>query len=453
MQFLTEDLIGIKLIRLTTHVQNIFGTFRINRPGGTGRITKIHYADQDVLRTPSFVIGLDVKYTVNSGHDLHLDPELVKPHVELETRGRRRGPAVVPQIESENDIPDSCYHENIWSEKGTKRKVHVASKKGSASKIKVSGQKKIDVVRGKSLRAATKSTKSSKCSTNNVPIEPGIPLEIEFKAAIVSNTPNSVCSKSLTSLSNCSPLGEEGAESQLLTTASYDHMLQQFRPSVGTSTAHCPIVYGTNAMCHSNDMDFDILKLQISPSSESNKMNAKSFFKSTPLVSGSFSKEHQNFTGGAKFSVSKRVGHFDKIVNANRSAKDEEKVDRVKFNESVTLRANPTLRDVYENEVKKASQFVGAIVKGHIKVRSGDSSMSATIREKRLNHFRSLLNDLLFDSDGMIESEDLANNLRKFAKSSINDVFDYTDHDVKSFVSELCAQNKIMQTEGWIYNI
>jgi hypothetical protein len=424
---------------------------RINRPGGTGRITNIHCADKEALHSSSVVIGLDVKYTINSGHDLNLDPELVSPHVELETRGRRRAPAVVPIVASENDPPKSTNRESKSSKMVTKRHVHVASKNGSASKAKVSLPRKIGFpVRRKSLQAAIKSATSPNCATSKPAIASSIPLEIVFSAATVSNTPTSGCSKSATDLRNFSPLGEEGVESHLLTTASYDRMIQPLRPSVGTTNAHCPLASknGTNAMRQGNDMDFDIVELRISPCTESDKTMPECCINVKPLASGSFSNDHQKFEEYAKYSLPDERKEKCEKVNAKQLPKNNEVVDRGKVNESAAMRANPTLRDVYDNEVKIASKFVGTVVHGQINVKSDES-----IHNRRLNRFRSLLNDFLSDSDGMIESENLAHSLRKFAQSSFDDVFDYTEHDVEEFVSELCAQNKIMQTEGWIYNI
>jgi hypothetical protein len=31
--------------------------------------------------------------------------------------------------------------------------------------------------------------------------------------------------------------------------------------------------------------------------------------------------------------------------------------------------------------------------------------------------------------------------------------FDYSENEVTDYLAQLCAQNKLMRTEGWIYNI
>jgi hypothetical protein len=56
---------------------------RINRPGGCGIISQIH-CDPD-----GAVESLDVKYTVYSGSDTNLDPDLVQPFISTSRRVRR----------------------------------------------------------------------------------------------------------------------------------------------------------------------------------------------------------------------------------------------------------------------------------------------------------------------------------------------------------------------------
>jgi hypothetical protein len=225
-------------------------------------------------------------------------------------------------------------------------------------------------------------------------------------------------------------------ESQQLTTASYSRLTHPLRPSVGTSNAHCPVTIKTEnrLINHGKEMDVDSVHLRISPRTETDVAIPEPIINATPLASGCFSKESQYFAEDTNL-LGKRVEHIYKIGT------------------KTAIRTNPTLRDIYDNEVKKASQFVGAVVLGCSNEGSKESSNAAVIQENRLNKFRLLLNDYLSDADGMIESKNVANNLRMFTKSSTDDTFDFTESEVEAFVSELCSQNKIMKTEGWIYNI
>ena len=190
------DWIAIKFRPLTPPSTTKLSVASINRPGGTGRIINMHYADQDRLHHSPVVIALDVKYTISSGQDLHLDPELVQPHIELTTRGRRRAPAEapVPLVAIQNCLaPNSSHRLNKNSKKISKSRMHVTLKKRGVSKSKISLPRKIDIpVRIRNSLAALKAVKSPKCTTKKVVIESGIPFEIVFNTN-ASNTPNSGC--------------------------------------------------------------------------------------------------------------------------------------------------------------------------------------------------------------------------------------------------------------------
>ena len=67
-------------------VFRLFVCFRINKPGGCGKITKIHYGAVDGTTVES----LDVKYVVGSGSEKELDPGVVFPYETLERTGRQR---------------------------------------------------------------------------------------------------------------------------------------------------------------------------------------------------------------------------------------------------------------------------------------------------------------------------------------------------------------------------
>mmetsp|Transcript_419 Transcript_419/g.749 ORF Transcript_419/g.749 Transcript_419/m.749 type:complete len:390 (+) Transcript_419:176-1345(+) len=55
----------------------------INRPGGVGKITKLHYSN-------GFIESLDVKYLVGSGSDTNLDLDFIEAYEPLESNGRAR---------------------------------------------------------------------------------------------------------------------------------------------------------------------------------------------------------------------------------------------------------------------------------------------------------------------------------------------------------------------------
>mmetsp|Transcript_7738 Transcript_7738/g.11060 ORF Transcript_7738/g.11060 Transcript_7738/m.11060 type:complete len:398 (-) Transcript_7738:166-1359(-) len=66
----------------------------INKPGGVGRITAVHYEDdeKDVRfgAKPKLVTSVDVKYVVGTGKETYVDVFFVKEHSFENNRGRRR---------------------------------------------------------------------------------------------------------------------------------------------------------------------------------------------------------------------------------------------------------------------------------------------------------------------------------------------------------------------------
>ena len=70
----------------------------INRPGGHGKITKLHYGttSTDGTTTPTGVVtAVDVKYTITGGFDRQLDVQFVEPWQELDRTNRRATSAAV----------------------------------------------------------------------------------------------------------------------------------------------------------------------------------------------------------------------------------------------------------------------------------------------------------------------------------------------------------------------
>jgi hypothetical protein len=422
---------------------------RINRPGGTGRITKIHYASSNDGCSSPVVEGLDVKYTVYSGHDLHLDPDLVMPHVELESRSRRRTSSVQPGVGVENCELDFNQRESKSKKSSTKKPVAVGTKTGSATKKRISltrrvfsGRKKRGGMRIHPI-AALKETEGSPASS--------IPREIIIETLVPLSTPNSGCSKSLSGPIDCSPLGEDGVESHLVTTASYERMVitKPQRPSVDTANAECLSTVSIEGKLKSDDMELDdspnMLQLQLSPRLLQQKGWRESLVRSTPLATGRYPDERRFSFEKVNLSLSNPCvepkdispGHYDVDV--------------------LSSRAKVSLRDIYDQEREKASNFIGSVVKGSSlpSARIGPSSSNefASMNTGRLNEFRSLLNDYLHESDGMVQSVNLADQLAQFSISSGCTVFDFTETEVDLYLTQLCGQNKIMQTEGWIYNI
>lgn len=93
------------------------------------------------------------------------------------------------------------------------------------------------------------------------------------------------------------------------------------------------------------------------------------------------------------------------------------------------------LEQVYHAEIREAGEFVEQL-------RGGDRHHAPPVIDEEMDRFTSDLNVVLLEHEGMLQVEDLPELLPSYPR----DV-------VFSHVDRLCAQNKIMRTDGFIYNI
>jgi hypothetical protein len=323
------------------------------------------------------VIGLDIKYTIYSGQDHCLDPEFVKPHVELESRGRRRhtDTLTIPVSDSENCRPNSSKQESKCSGVLSKTKQRVGPKKGVASKTKPSTPRKIGIPGGRKGAPLIAHSIVSPCGARKVTTSTSkIPREIVFNAAATANTVYNGSSNDTNDFDTCSPLGEHGVESQGVTTSSYDQMIYSQRPSVGTSNAECPVEINYQ----SNSVPLNLQNSQ----PEIDTVKQKLIISAIPLATGFIPQDNS-------------LG-FEETEPACADTEQSTQIERLQVTRDPQC-APTSLRDVYDHEVKKAAQFIGEFVPGYAKQKNCETK-TISIQNDRLNKFRSLLNDFLLDA-------------------------------------------------------
>jgi hypothetical protein len=139
---------------------------RINKPGGCGKITKIHYgADRTTVES------LDVKYVVGSGSEKELDPGIVFPYENLERTGRqRRGrdflggrveDIVLPRA-SRNNAQDENEPKQAGAKKGVSGKKNTTNnKRKPAAKPKADKRVKQEASSNNPLEGSAETTSPS----------------------------------------------------------------------------------------------------------------------------------------------------------------------------------------------------------------------------------------------------------------------------------------------------
>jgi hypothetical protein len=106
---------------------------RINKEGGCAKITKIHYSDEN--NDAGNVEGLDVKYVVSGGTEKNVDPSIVSLHELLDRGGRkRRGREFL--MERADDAVKKLAIEAIKKKNASKSNKNKSQKKGGGTLTK-----------------------------------------------------------------------------------------------------------------------------------------------------------------------------------------------------------------------------------------------------------------------------------------------------------------------------
>lgn len=448
------------------------------------------------------VVGsLDVKYTVYTGYDFHLDPDLVQPHVELESRGRRRRMNVEPATETENDQPNQHPQQQGRSKRRAldKKPNKVGSAENSNKAVeKKAPPKKTTPTKQEphKVRVHKKSTKGivqaavSPSTGNAIPreifIDPSKALDSSFSPLDPKKAPYS-------------PLGQEGVESQPVSSASYMQMVAMPSDTCLAERNMSRFVQEDDNHNGSNSSDevsskFDDgnneRQVHLSPFSQGRKLElnlaaahlgvgyfltentkkkrVKSPKKKTRIASAVPAKpdfcsariEKDSVASDEKSGILVQVsaGAVEAVPgNTLPDVSSTQECSNESNNNKTAARVHLSLRQVFDNGVKKASQFIGDVVTGAPKLGAPHDNDTDTLDDKgmqRLNRFRSFLNAVLLNCDGMMEVTTVFDQMMEYATTQAGGLtFDYTDDEVNDYLTQLCAQNKIMRTEGWIYNI
>jgi hypothetical protein len=363
---------------------------------------------------------------VTSGYDHHLSPDLIQVHQELDSRSRRR--TKPDRIDTaggaENELNKRCSKSNTKIKKTTSGGAKESSAKKRSTpptKKKVpktrSARKVLEqIVHAVSPRKGSKAPQTPQRRAPRTPkvadLSPnlGVPREIfiytspQFSGSIPLDSESR--STNTTNVSDFSPLGVDGVESQPIVPISDSKMVCHSETAkVGKSldNEHEP-------------MDFEINDTPSQSCSPRSERAAK------VLATGSYYYEESGKCGEEMHGSSK---------------------------------AHLNLLGVFDDGIRKAHRFIGDLVSGSKskdKIKDITESSEDGDYTVRLNHFQTLLSEVLLNCDGMLEDTRVGEEMRAYAAHSGDDC-DFTDEEINVFLSQLCAQNKIMRAQGMIYNL
>lgn len=319
-------------------------TGSINRPGGTGRITKIHYASDGTT-----VDSLDVKYVVSSGCDTFLDLSLVKPQQQQESTGRRpRRNANIFQ-RARNKIASKT--------KQAIKKAHTPAKPAKKGRGKRFGRRRLPPK--PTFRPSTSPT---------VALSPSQPSPM-IPSEIVVDRQNDSPASAFT------PMGPPAC----------------LPPRDDTTVKTTSLLCGQAAT-----------------------------ISSPPLTT----------------TTSRNLGAGD-FTTESESLNDQ-------------VRVSLKLRDAFDESLQKATQFVGEIVYGRPNQPPNDERHSNKQNDddnkeekEKLDRFCNLLTEILQNGDGMCQEADVVQELSQY----------YEANETEILLDQLCTQDKIMKTDGFIFNV
>lgn len=405
--------------------------------------------------------SLDVKYTVSGGSDQRLDPDLVTPHQDMASGGRRScqkghllpsssdgpDPKAAAKDGTENEPNNSqpqrgARSRSVRKPKAKKKRTPTKQQQQSLSKLKSptfaksSGAVQIQLQRLSSLISPNQKAQQRQQppffspetayaqNHRRRPIPSDIPSDVVFDAN-AGDSPGS-------DISMCA----------------FPSLLDDSAPS----TARTIIRSASRLQVCDTSMDAED---ELDDSDDDRK------------ISPTFARLMEARTMAAGYS-NLSPSQLEKIpipTKAKAADKDSDDIDSLGSSQesdgAQEPRARLTLRDVWDDSYKKASKFIGEVVSGAdcgtprsrkdeqpappantLEHDSMEGNTTNSKNKERMFQFRTQLHDVLLNSDGMIEATEVS-----------RQISDYTQQEVDEFLATLAMQNKIMHTDGWIYNI
>jgi hypothetical protein len=124
-------------------------------------------------------------------------------------------------------------------------------------------------------------------------------------------------------------------------------------------------------------------------------------------------------------------------------------------------RVKVTLREVYDDQWQKASEFVKDVVtdskanQPSPSKKEEEASKAPELPEvdERQSAFLSVFNVLLQNNDGTIEEEGLLAQINELSAQRFKNGIVFAEADVDQILLHLCEENKIMRCDGQVYSI
>ena len=432
----------------------------INRPGGHGKITKVH-ADKD-----GNVLRLDVKYTL-SGADCDLDPELVQPYVELDRKSRRSRTPFAVTTATKTAQKENKNRENI-NVKLSKRKKQKEADKKNAKKT---------ATEDKAITGTRK--------TKPPPVEE-VYVSSSFKH-LHQNDEN--VDDTVSVISELGFGAEAGSSDQYHDSSDMLPPPQRQRTTIIQRRRQNPISASNPHNQDATDSHSPISRAlsmgsgmlaeagitnevkDVAPGSSSSKQSASKLTSVShkSLFTGQYNADRQSNKSKRHASERGKQSLSAIVVTQSKSASLADRHGQLP-------RHDLSLHQVHQADKIRASSFCQQVIRnasGGIKssttetavpdrdetsftVTSFDAASKDSTEQRRCKVFISVFQRLLEQSDGMMEEDSVTERVNTVLRtthpgSSGDPCFSSVECD--EFLQHLAKQNKVMLSDGLVYSI
>lgn len=374
----------------------------INKPGGHGKIIKIHFSSLGI------VDSLDVKYTLRNNTDTNLETDLVKAHVELD-RGRRSR-----RSREFLKVGDKV-------KKSTKTRTDV-----DAEDVDVVEQEEVDDKENQ-CQAATKATKKAAAAKKRRKPCPEGPRPAANKKR-KNKAPKAAVTKPK-KINQLTPETEEESCQDSNDNDIPEFIVTKSTPAVGPMSPLLACTANAN---------------EVAKSDVSKKKNT-SATKKSPSVSDE------------ELEVCSKLKAASSVIPVNAAAKGGQY--------AVGYDNRKTLKSVYDGHVQEATDYINSLVGGcgtggaqfmknvpEKKAKSFGPPPTKTAEqiaeETRCQEFGKHFTNVMLQHDMAIPEDEL---LEAINRSGCNKLF--TSGEMEQFVNRLCDQEKVMKSDGFLYSI
>lgn len=394
----------------------------INRPGGAGKIIKIHYTSE------SFVESVDVKYILG-GVDTQLDLDFVSPHEELKRQGRSRRGRDLYRASPAKAAKRVARSSSANAKKNKTKETTIISEQGHESDVKNSP---IDAPSDERNAPPPVVLTAVKPKVRSVPIS-----TIAFSSANPDVSPLPDTPKEMSNARRKKLAAKKATSRKAL--------------ELNSKTPAAAVKEGTKNPKMKRDRTSQPLR-----EGKATTVATKGKAKPKQLL-------HQSKTSSTLKATSRLSKDLKTHSLPPRKENPGGKAKSTGLASSATHERVP-LQDVYKNHLDRASDFVNDIVGPHEDTapkrrpvtKLAPTPAPVSVESRRQDVFTSVFSEVLTSQQGSLEIADvlpIVNGRASSALSKLPVATPFTQTEMDSWLVSLTQQDRVMVSDGVVYSV